>query len=100
LAAAFLAGEWSPEALRTRAGVALAARPRWLPGLCRRVIERWPQQPAEVRHLALELERDPMLRAAFRRRPGAWRIQRWFLPEPRMAVISGPPARWPILARC
>jgi RNA-directed DNA polymerase len=98
LAAAFLAGEWAIDQLEARACTALGARPRWLPALCRRVLGRLPQPPAEVRTLARELEGDDNLRKALRRSRRTWRIRSWFLPEARMAAVSGPPARWPVPA--
>jgi hypothetical protein len=96
LAAAFLSGEWSARQLELRAQTALDARPRWLRGLCGRVIARLPEPPAEVQTRALELERDEPLIEAWKRAPTAWHIRQWFLPEPRMAAVSGPPAHWPL----
>jgi hypothetical protein len=97
LASAFLAGEWTAPELEARAASAFESRPRWLRGACRRVLDAFPERPADVNELALWLERDERIGSALRRSSGRLHVRRWFLPEPRMHVVSGPLAEFPAL---
>ena len=67
LASAFLDGEWAEAALERRGRAALELRPRWLAGLCRRVVEAFPRAPHEVAELAPFIDQDEPLRAALAR---------------------------------
>lgn len=89
LAAAFLAGEWSVDAMAARGRVALAPRPFWLQDIAREVVEGYPHPPRDrVRELAAYVE----LGLASRRTGlPAPRVVRWLRFEPAMART-----RWPV----
>lgn len=89
LAAAFLGGEWSVEALTTRGRISLAPRPFWLQEVAREVIADYPHPPGDrVRELAGYVELS-----LARRRSGspAPHVRRWLPFEPEMG-----PTRWPV----
>ena len=90
LASAFLDGEWAEAALERRGRAALEQRPRWLAGLCRRVVEAFPRAPHEVAELAPFIDQDEPLRAALARSRDPVRVRRWFLPAPRMREPGRP----------
>jgi hypothetical protein len=97
LALAFLAGDWTPPALRARGREAMDASPSWLPRLVQRVLRAFPAAPDDDQALVAFLEQDEHLRRALaeaREHPAS--IRRWFLSEATMYPVAGPPSSFPI----
>jgi hypothetical protein len=88
LAAAFLAGEWEPEAMTDRAALAVGKRYRFLLPLTRRVLATFPVPP-DPEVLTTFLLADSGYRRAGERHP--LDVVRMFWPAPRMA-----PSRCPV----
>jgi hypothetical protein len=87
LAAAFLAGPWSHEAMVRRGTSVLRPRPPWLRGVVRDVLALYHRPPADrPRELAAFIAR--VMPDAPERRP---HVRRWLVFEPEMAA-----ARWPV----
>jgi RNA-directed DNA polymerase len=89
LAAAFLAGPWTEDALVRRGASVLQPRPRWLRRLAREVVAGYHRPPADrPRELAAYVEL--VLDEIPSRRPPP-RVRRWLAFEPQMAR-----APWPV----
>ena len=85
LAAAFLAGPWTREAMIRRGAGVLRPQPRWMRGVVRDVLALYHRPPADrPRELAALIERQIPLEKAPH-------VRRWMRFEPQMAR-----ARWPV----
>jgi hypothetical protein len=90
LAAAFLAGDWTPDGLRTRGRQALRPAPRWVGGLAQRTLVAHPHPPHDApRALAAFIAGD--LRTTLRPPASLPRVRRMFLPAGAMGR-----APWPV----
>jgi hypothetical protein len=98
LALAFLAGEWTPAALRARARQAVDDSPLWLPRLVKRVLRAFPSAPGDDgQALVSFLEQDRRLRRLLCDRSGhGTRIREWFLAEATVPKVDGPPAQFAV----
>ncbi len=91
LAAAFLAGAWTEDALARRGAEALDPRPRWLRAVARAVLAAYHRPPLDrPRELAAYIELQ--LREPRSDRPPP-RVRRWLAFEPEMARTP-----WPVPA--
>jgi retron-type reverse transcriptase len=99
LAAAFLDGAWSAQALRQRGGQALGCRDRWLAGLVRRVLAAFAAPPGDE-VLARFIAQDRGFHAGCGRsfRAGQLPLRRLYWVRPNMAPALGPPEAWPVPA--
>jgi hypothetical protein len=85
LAAAFLAGPWTREAMIRRGAGVLRPQPRWMRGVVRDVLALYHRPPADrPRELAALIERQIPLETAPH-------VRRWMQFEPEMART-----RWPV----
>jgi hypothetical protein len=92
LAAAFLAGEWTEDALVRRAGQAIVPAPRWVRSVAAAALAAYHRPPVDrprelaryVRLVIEGLEAEPPMVS----KP---RVRRWFLPRGRMGR-----QRWPV----
>jgi RNA-directed DNA polymerase len=89
LSAAFLAGEWTQDAMLRRAGEALEPAPGWLRRVAAAVLDAYRRPPADRPRELTEFIRLTILRL----RPPLPRprVRRWFLPEQQMIR-----RRWPV----
>ena len=87
LAAAFLAGPWTREAMVRRGAGVLRPRPRWMRGVVRDVLALYPRPPAD-RHRELAAVIERAIPHGPERRP---HVRRWLRFEPEMART-----RWPV----
>lgn len=96
LALAFLDGDWQEEELLERGHLCLAARPRWMRPLCRRVLAAFPTPPrGRLQALVDFIAADRRLGDRFqgRRAPP---VRRWFFPSSEMVPIGGRPAQFSV----
>lgn len=98
LALAFLAGDWTPPALRARGRQALDDSPPWLPRLVRRILRVFPEPPdADGLELVSFIEKDETLCRLLRRTSNHGRIiRKWFLVEGAMPSVAEPPGRFAV----
>jgi len=98
LALAFLAGDWTPSALRARARQAVDDSPLWLPGLVKRVLRAFPDAPEDDgRTLISFLEQDQRLCRLLCIPVGhGMTIRKWFMPLATMQPVAGPPAHFAV----
>lgn len=89
IAAAFLAGTWTEDAMARRAREAIEPSPRWLRPVAAAVLEGYRQPPSDRRRELTEFVRLTI--ASLRPPPTPRRVRRWFLPEAAMAR-----RRWPV----
>jgi RNA-directed DNA polymerase len=95
LAAAFLAGDWTPEGLRDRGAEAMGARRRWIGPLVREVLAVHHRPPLDrPRELAALVAATPaFLRAAERARSRGERFRAVRLLPPATRMVRRP---WPV----
>ncbi len=101
LAAAFLAGPWSPDGLVERGALACGWRERWLSSLARRVVAAF-EQPAQVdeKRLALFIGGDEGFARAWATscRRGHIPLRQVFWTTPAMRPRTSLAASWPVPA--
>jgi RNA-directed DNA polymerase len=104
VALAFLAGPWDQEELVLRGRRAidwdpqLPDDPSWLRPLVDVVLGAYPQRPVDRdEELATLICEHELFRAAVWGGPDPIRIRRWFIPEPAMVPVEGPPRNFPVL---
>jgi hypothetical protein len=100
LAAAFLAGDWTVDALVHRGAQSLGRRGRWLRPLVRRVLVAFPEPPAyqPEEMLAAFIDRDRAFGPAWDRHQRSREVPltRLFHVAPAMAPAAGAPATWAV----
>lgn len=97
LAHAFFAAEWTLDGLRGCGANALGTQPKWLHGLCTRVLARFAARPDELALLLAFVDNDQRLSASLaklRSRGTQLHVRHWYAESDQMVAVEGPPARF------
>jgi RNA-directed DNA polymerase len=92
IAAAFLAGTWTEDAMVRRAREAVEPAPRWLRRVAAAVVAAYHQPPDDRPRELTEFVRLTIAALRVPPPPQPRRVRRWFLPEQRMVR-----RRWPVV---
>jgi RNA-directed DNA polymerase len=92
IAAAFLAGTWTEDAMVRRAREAIEPAPRWLRRVAVAVVAAYHRPPSDRPRELTEFVRLTIAALRVPAPPQPRRVRRWFLPEQRMVR-----RRWPVV---